>query len=115
MHNLYGNRKLSKKEIKGSFKLSNQMYCEWGVSDEEGIGVDIYDDKTKTLLVGLEHHLGTTSTPNAKRLKLLLESFLYELEDSMVYYYGPKECQFTEEELYHPIPAKTGRFAKQNT
>lgn len=117
MHNLYGKRKLKHYEIKGKFTLPNGMYCVWGNPPDEGISVDIYDDATKTLLIGMEHGIDvqTNNTNDVKRmtmlLKALIKSFIDELEDSMVYYYGPRECTFEEEDITKPVPAKTGRFA----
>lgn len=114
MHNLYGNRRLNVLEIKGAFTLSNGMYCEWGESADEGLSVDIYDDKTKALLVGMEHGIYGTGgiKPSSRTLKPFIESFAHELEDSMVYYYGPRERSFELDELTKPTPKKTGRFAK---
>lgn len=114
MHNLYGNRKLNALEVEGSFVLSNGMYCEWGRSVDEGLSVDIYDDKTKALLVGMEHGIYGTGgiKPSSRTLKPFIESFAHELEDSMVYYYGPRERSFELDELTKPTPKKTGRFAK---
>ena len=114
MHNLYGNRRLNVLEIKGAFTLSNGMYCEWGESADEGLSVDIYDDKTKALLVGMEHGIYGTGgiKPSSRTLKPFIESFAHELEDSMVYYYGPRERSFELDELTKPVPKKTGRFAK---
>lgn len=114
MHNLYGNRRLNALEIKGAFTLSNGMYCEWGESDDEGLSVDIYDDKTKALLIGMEHGICGAGCikPSSRTLKPFIEGFAYELEDSMVYYYGPHERSFELDELTEPTPKKTGRFAK---
>ena len=114
MHNLYGNRKLNAPEIKGSFTLSNGMYCVWGNTKDEGLAVDIYDDKTKKLLIGLEHNIQTNMDPNdidQDALQSLIEGFADELEDSAVYYYGPREKTFEKEDFTRPIPKKTGRFA----
>ena len=112
MHNLYGKRKLTAPEIKGSFTLSNGMFCVWGTPSDEGVSVDIYDDSSKTLLIGMEHGIDTFDVPDGMFLKAIIESFIDELEDSMVYYYGPHEHTFEESELTSPIPKKTGRFAK---
>lgn len=113
MHNLYGKRKLNVFEIKGSFELSNGMFCLWGVSPEEGVSVDIYDDSSKKLLIGLEHHIRVSDPDNVDEelLRTLIESFIDELEDSMVYYYGERTCTFKESDIIEPIPKKTGRFA----
>lgn len=116
MHNLYGNRRLNALEIKGTFTLSNGMYCEWGRSAEEGLAVDVYDDASKSLLIGMEHNIFTFGpiNPSDGSLKGFLESFAHELEDSMVYYYGPHDRPFEESELTKPTPKKTGRFAKRH-
>ena len=116
MHNLYGKRKLLEPEIKGSFMLSNGMFCVWGEPEDEGISVDIYDDKTKQLLIGMEHGIACysqTSGPKdrTESLRMLIESFQDDLEDSMVYYYGPRESTFGNEHLGKTVPQKTGRFA----
>ncbi|MEE5992272.1 MAG: hypothetical protein V3G42_03420 [Oscillospiraceae bacterium] len=118
MHNLYGKRKLNFLEIKGSFTLSNGMYCLWGNPKDEGLSVDIYDDDTKKLLIGMEHGImGNNDVSDINRtsesLKNLMESFLDELEDSMVYYYGTRECTFEDSDITRPIPPKTGRFANK--
>ncbi len=112
MHNLYGKRKLTAPEIKGSFTLSNGMFCVWGMPSDEGVSVDIYDDASKELLVGLEHGIVFNGNPDSSKLKMFLESYIDELEDSMVYYYGPHDRTFEESELTKPVPKKTGRFAK---
>ena len=106
---------LTTPEIKGSFTLSNGMFCVWGTPSDEGISVDIYDDASKTLLIGMEHNITTSIDENfdSSGLQMLLESFIDELEDSMVYYYGPHDCTFEESELTKPIPKKTGRFAEK--
>ena len=111
MHNLYGKRKLNPMEIQGSFTLSNGMFCLWGKPSDEGISVDIYDDKSKKLLIGMEHGIRCSGEPNNEILKMLMESFLSDLEDSMVYYYGPHERTFEDDEITKPVPKKTGRFA----
>lgn len=91
------------------------MYCEWGESEEEGLAVDVYDDASKKLLVGMEHNIYAFGPINPdESLKGFLEGFAYELEDSMVYYYGPHERPFEESELTEPTPQKTGRFAKRH-
>lgn len=115
MHNLYGKRKLTVPEIKGSFTLSNGMFCVWGTPADEGISVDVYDDASKTLLIGMEHGITANINENSdgSGLQMLLESFIDELEDSMVYYYGPHDHTFEESELTKPVPKKTGRFAKK--
>lgn len=112
MHNLYGKRKLTVPEIKGSFTLSNGMFCVWGTPSDEGISVDVYDDASKTLLIGMEHGITANIDENSDGsvLRMLLESLVDELEDSMVYYYGPHDHTFEEVELTKPIPKKTGRF-----
>lgn len=112
MHNLYGKRKLTAPEIKGSFTLSNGMFCAWGTPADEGVSVDIYDDASKKLLVGMEHGITVTGRSIGILLQELMESLTDEFEDSMVYYYGPHDCTFETEELMKPIPKKTGRFAK---
>jgi len=113
MHNLYGKRKLAAPEIRGSFTLSNGMFCVWGVPSDEGISVDVYDDASKKLLIGMEHGIIVNSkNPDSLILKMLLESYIDELEDSMIYYYGPHDRTFEESELTEPVPKKTGRFAK---
>ena len=118
MHNLYGNRRLNALEIEGAFVLPNGMYCEWGRSADEGLAVDIYDDATKQLLIGLEHNIMAfgvfAEKPTSESLGGFIESFAHELEDSMVYYYGPRECSFELDELTKPTPKKTGRFAKRH-
>ena len=111
MHNLYGKRKLLAPEIKGSFTLSNGMFCVWGIPSDEGVSVDVYDDASKKLLIGMEHGIIGNGDPDGSSLQWLLESFIDELEDSMVYYYGPHDRTFEESELTTPIPKKTGRFA----
>lgn len=114
MHNLYGKRKLLVPEIKGSFTLSNGMFCVWGNTSDEGLSVDIYDDDSKQLLIGLEHGIHSNIGPSDDATELLndlIESYSDELEDSMVYYYGPRECTFEESDIYKPVPKKTGRFA----
>ena len=113
MHNLYGKRKLNLLEIKGSFTLSNGMFCVFGKTTDEGISVDIYDDASQKLLIGMEHHIYMTPPEelSEEALKPLMESMLYKLEDSMVYYYGPRESQFDLDEIVEPYPEKTGRFA----
>lgn len=114
MHNLYGKRKLTAPEIKGSFTLSNGMFCVWGTPSDEGISVDVYDDASKTLLVGMEHGIiAKVENIDGSNLQMLLESFIDDLEDSMVYYYGPHDHTFEMSELTNPIPEKTGRFAKK--
>lgn len=117
MHNLYGKRRLNALEIKGAFTLSNGMYCEWGESVDEGLSVDIYDDATKKLLIGMEHgiHLLGDFEPDSRSLAGFIESFADELQDSMVYYFGPHERPFENTELdflFETTPKKTGRFAK---
>ena len=110
MHNLYGKRKLNVLEIKGHFTLSNGMFCVYGHPLDEGLSVDIYDDSSMKLLIGMEHSI-TCNSNDPELLQMLIESYADELEDSMVYYYGPHECEFTSDELTTPIPKKTGRFA----
>ncbi len=113
MHNLYGKRKLTAPEIRGSFTLSNGMFCVWGVPSDEGVSVDVYDDASKKLLIGMEHGIVTNYEKiDSSKLKMLLEGYIDELEDSMVYYYGPHDHTFEESELTKPVPKKTGRFAK---
>ena len=113
MHNLYGKRKLNVLEIKGSFELNNGMFCIWGISSEEGVSVDIYDDSSRKLLIGLEHNIQVPDPDNVDEelLHVLIESFADELEDSMVYYYGEKDCTFEKSDITGPVPKKTGRFA----
>ncbi len=118
MHNLYGKRKLLEPEIKGSFTLSNGMFCVWGEPEDEGISVDIYDDKTKQLLIGMEHGIAcyskaTTIKERTEGLQMFIESLQDDLEDSMVYYYGPRESMFGNDHLGKPVPQKTGRFASE--
>ena len=114
MHNLYGDRKLNPLEIKGGFTLSNGMYCVWGKTTDEGLSVDVYDDETKQLLVGLEHHIiwhkNTPDSDMAEVLGSMMENIREDLEDSMVYYYGPRECAFDTSTIKEPFPKKTGRF-----
>ncbi len=104
-------------EILGSFTLSNGMHCVWGKPADEGVSVDIYDDSSMQLLIGLEHHIRVsyietvTNEEIARCLNGLIESFIDELEDSVVYYYGPRECPLEDSELRVPAPRKTGRFA----
>lgn len=118
MHNLYGNRRLNALEIEGAFMLPNGMYCEWGRSAEEGLAVDVYDDATKQLLIGLEHNIMAlgeyAEKPTSESLGEFIDSFAHELEDSMMYYYGPHDRPFEESELTEPTPKKTGRFAKRH-
>ena len=115
MHNLQRKRRLNALEIKGSFMLPNGMYCEWGESADEGLAADVYDDASKALLIGMEHNIFAFGPINPyESLKGFLEGFAYELEDSMVYYYGPHDRTFEESELTEPTPKKTGRFAKRH-
>jgi hypothetical protein len=111
MHNLYGKRKLNALEIKGSFTLKNGIFCVWGNPTDEGLSVDIYDDKSKKLLIGLEHGIIANCEGNSELLCSLIEDMSDDLEDSMVYYFGPKESTFEEKDIVRPIPPKTGRFA----
>lgn len=117
MHNLYGKRRLNALEVKGSFTLSNGMFCVWGNPADEGLSADIYDDSSKKLLIGMEHGILAGGIANDDKdvessIRILLESFIDELEDSMVYYYGEKDSTFEKEDLTQPVPKKTGRFAK---
>lgn len=117
MHNLYGKRRLNALEVKGSFTLSKGMFCVWGRPADEGLSVDIYDDSSKKLLIGMEHGIVAGGSANDDSnieysIRMLIESYVDELEDSMVYYYGEKDSTFEEEDLIQPVPKKTGRFAK---
>ena len=115
MHNLYGNRKLNALEIKGAFTLSNGMYCVWGNPDDEGLSIDVYDDSSRKLLVGMEHNIKSNCTENKQTAKMLTnfaEGLKKEFEDSMVYYYGPFEHTLTKSDIKRPVPKKTGRFTK---
>ena len=114
MHNLYGKRKLLESEIRGAFMLSNGMFCVWGEPDDEGTSVDIYEDKTKKLLVGMEHGIVSAGAPSEEALHMLMEGLIKEFENSMVYYYGPKESTFEKEDFEkNKTPKKTGKFAKE--
>ena len=109
MNNLYGIQPLTAPEIKGSFTLSNGMWCVWGTSTKEGLCFDVFDSKENKLLVGMEHGCGVFNTSPDQigdMLHQLAESMKEDFEDSMVYYYGSKKSQFTEEDITLPVPEK---------
>ena len=84
MKNMYGKRPLHLLEIKGSFTLSNGMYCVYG-HNEEGCCVDVYKDNSKKELVSMQHGIeGSHDLANLKEsedmLKGLIESMVDEFE-----------------------------------
>ena len=76
---MYGKRPLHMLEIKGSFILSNKMYCVYG-KNEEGVCVDVYRDKTRKELVSMQHGIQTNNNDelNATTLKHFIESMSNE-------------------------------------
>lgn len=77
---MYGKKPLHLLEQKGGFTLSNNMYCVFG-KNEEGICVDVYRDKTRKVLVSMQHGIVTGNTKNEldpTLLKKLMESMIDE-------------------------------------
>ena len=76
---MYGKRPLHMLEIKGSFTLSNKMYCVYG-KNEEGVCVDVYKDKTRKELVSMQHGIQSNHGDelNAEMLAHLMESMIDE-------------------------------------
>lgn len=78
---MYGKKPLNLLEIKGTFVLSNGMYCVYG-HNIEGICVDVYNDNTRKELVSMQHGImtfgNTTANLNAEMLKGLIESMIDE-------------------------------------
>ena len=77
---MYGKKPLHLLEQKGGFTLSNGMYCVFGKNDE-GVCVDVYRDKTRRILVSMQHGITTGNTKNEldpTLLKKLMESMVNE-------------------------------------
>ena len=62
----YGTSPLEDKEIKGDFKLPNNMYCVVGKHHKDGISADIYKNNSKEELIFMEHGYITNTDISTK-------------------------------------------------
>ena len=60
MEATFTKRPLSGREIKGSFSLSNGMYCVYG-SNSTGVGVDVYADEERKDLRAMHRDINLSS------------------------------------------------------
>ena len=74
---MYGKKPLNRLEIKGTFVLSNGMYCVYG-QNTEGVCVDVYKDNTRKELVSMQHGIITNTGLNEEMLKGFIESMIDE-------------------------------------
>ena len=74
---MYGKRPLNMLEIKGTFVLSNGMYCVYG-QNTEGVCVDVYKDHTRKYLVSMQHGIITNAGLDEEMLKGLIETMIHE-------------------------------------
>lgn len=63
-------------EIKGSFILSNGMYCLYGKRGDGRICVDVYVDESKKQLVMMQHRITSNCGIDPEALKDLMETMV---------------------------------------
>lgn len=72
--------------VRGSFSLSNGMFCKYGVTDD-GIGVDVYKDKSCNELISEQRgiQIGLVNVANVRfsdTIVSILQMYLESIKDS---------------------------------
>lgn len=82
MGEMYGKRPLPLPAQKGHFTLSNGMYCVYGEMTDEGLCVDVYQDKSMKELVSMQHGVEVFGNmPESEKVNMLrglMESMIDE-------------------------------------
>ena len=80
----YGSRPLNTLEVKASKVLSNGMFAVVGNIPEDGVSVDVYNNKSKSELIFMEHgitilHGNLSDTKMLNMIYKLIENRCFEM------------------------------------